>query len=458
MSDKKPVLLLVCGRSCGSIDWVLPALHAVEQEGNFDVIVFFKCETRHQRLQKSFRDLASILDSGNAGVLTKSKLLERLSIAQKWRVLLRSTLRQVHHRQPLKASKQLIHLAMQLALLPFTRSAYRANRLEDGIAAEVLASRLRHREVAYLFFDHPVDVPNYSPAFGDAEIVYYQHGTLSFDRLEDNWQHIEYMKRLEPLDAIPQRATWLIGSPREEQYYRRVGVPCRIFASGHPKFDPRWVHVLRQHAAPLRAPIGLPSNAGPRKRSVLFLSIPGWKFSNAAHRKRLLTQLFRVARKHHWDLHVKLHPDERKKHFQAIAQSAGCDNIQWCENSVSGAATHADFVVCFPTSAAMDAVAAGAPVIEFFDFTAQMHSSFVEANGGKTSIYRTEGLAEPANNEEDLGRIAERAAGDDGYLDRLRTAQHSKLAGLFAGHDRGTDRVLDLLGQLRNKDQSSRAA
>jgi hypothetical protein len=248
----------------------------------------------------------------------------------------------------------------------------------------------------------------------------------------------------EPLNVIPKRATWLIGNPREETYYRRIGVPCKIFTSGHPKFDPRWAAVLKRHADALDS--GQPTRRrGPK---VLFLSIPEWKFSDVSHRRRLLEQLLRVSAKHDWDLRVKLHPDERKESFREIAEAANCDHFLWCETSVSGGATQVDFVVCFPTSAAMDAIAAGAPVIEFFDFAGQMHSSFLDANGSKTSIYRTEGLVEPANSEAELEHVAQRAAAEEGYLKQLGASQHARLAALFEDHGGATDRVRTLLESL----------
>ena len=454
MSGQKPVLLVVCGRSCGAIDWVLPVLHRVEQSGHADVKLFFTSETIYQALEANFRDLASILESSDAEVLTKSRLLADLPIGERVRVLVRNTLRQVQLRRPLKALEKMVQLARQLLLLPFSRSVYRADRLVDALAASLLVDRLGGRDVAYILHDMPFDVPVYSPRFPHAQIVYFQHGTLTFERLEDNWTHIEYMKTQEPLNTIPAQTTWLIGSPAEETYYRRVGVACQIFASGHPKLDPRWAAVLKNHADDL-----VPQQAVSRgKPKVLFLSIPQWKFSDPLHRKKLLEQLFRVAAKHDWDLRVKLHPDERKERFRAIAAAADCDNFRWCETSVSGGATQADFVVCFPTSAAMDAVAAGAPVIEFFDFGGQMHSSFLDADGGKTSIYRTEGLVEPASSESELNRIACRVAEDKNYLNQLRADQHARLATLFVEHDQAADRILKLLQKLRGNARTRTAA
>jgi hypothetical protein len=454
MSSDKPVLLVVCGRSCGSIDWVLPVLHAVEQSGHADVKVFFTCETTYQMLQTYFRDLARILEYSEAEVLTKSRLLDDLPTGQKIGVLIRNTLRQVHLRRPLKALEKTVQLARQLFFLPFSRSVRRANKLADVLASDLLSNRLSGREVAYLFHDMPADVPIYSAGFPSAEIIYFQHGTLTFESLQDNWQHIQHMIAQEPLDAIPKRTTWLIGSPGEEQYYRRIGVSCRIFSSGHPKFDPRWAAVLKNHAGALNSH----SAAKRSKPRVLFLSMPEWKFSDASHRRRLLTQLFRVAARHDWDLRVKLHPDERREGFRAIASTAGFTNFQWCETSVSGGATQVDFVVCFPTSAAMDAVAAGSPVVEFFDFAEQKHTSFLDADGSKTSIYRTEGLVEPASSEAELDRVARRAAEDDGYLYKIRTDQHARLATLFVEHGSATDRILKLLESLRDTKRDRLAA
>jgi hypothetical protein len=454
MSSEKPVLLVVCGRSCGSIDWVLPVLHTVEQSGHAEVKVFFQCETTYQQLQTDFRDLASVLESSAAEVLTKSRLLEDLSTGRKTDILLRNTLRQVHLRRPLKALEKVAQLARQLFLLPFSRSVRRADQLADVLASGLLRDRLSGREVAYIFHDMPADVPIYSPRFPDAKIVYFQHGTLTFESLQDNWRHIKHMIAVEPLEAIPKRTTWLIGSPGEEKYYRRIGVGCRIFSSGHPKFDPRWAALLKNHADTLNSRPA--ANRG--KSSVLLLSMPEWKFSDGSHRRRLLAQLFRVAARHDWDLRVKLHPDERKESFRAIAAAAGFTNFQWCETSVLGGATLVDYVVCFPTSAAMDAVAAGSPVIEFFDFAEQMHTSFVDAHGSKTSIYRTEGLVEPASSEAELDHLARRAAEDDGYLNKIRADQHARLATLFVEHGGGTDRVLKLLENLRGTKRGRIAA
>jgi hypothetical protein len=179
--------------------------------------------------------------------------------------------------------------------------------------------------------------------------------------------------------------------------------------------------------------------------------MPDWKFTDSAHRRKLIEQLFRVSAKHDWDLRVRLHPDEKQEGFRAIATAANCDRLQWCETSVTGGATQADFVVCFPTSAAMDAVAAGAPVIEFFDFGEHMHTSFINEHGNQTSIYRTEGLVEAASSESELDDIARRFAEEDGYLEKVRAGQHARLAALFVEHDHATDRILELLESLRDK-------
>jgi hypothetical protein len=443
-SHEKPVLLVVCGRSCGAIDWILPVLRAVERSGRADVKVFFRMEATYRRLQSEFRDLSSVLETSEAEVLTKRRVLEDLSIGRRMGVLIRSTFRALELGRPRRALKSALQLLRQLSRAPFSRTVRRADKLDDGLTAGLLVDRLRTRDVAYVLHDMPADVPTYSRGFDEAEIIYFQHGTLTFERLEDDTRHIQHMRTQEPLDDIPERTIWLIGSPGEETYYRRIGVRCRVFSSGHPKFDPHWAAVLKNHSAPMDSQ----NPDGRGKPKVLFLSMPDWKFTDSTHRRKLIEQLFRVSVKHDWDLRVRLHPDENREGFRAIATAANCDRLQWCETSVTGGAAQADFVVCFPTSAAMDAVAAGAPVVEFFDFGEEMHTSYINEHGNKTSIYRTEGLVEAASSESELDEIARRSVEEDGYLEKVRAGQHARLAAIFVEHDHATDRILKLLDGL----------
>ena len=142
------------------------------------------------------------------------------------------------------------------------------------------------------------------------------------------------------------------------------------------------------------------------------------------------------------------HPEQLEPRFlQGVADSGGPLHLTTSAHQID----IVDLV-------GMDAVAAGAPVIEFFDFAEQMHTSFVDANGSKTSIYRTEGLVEPASNESELDQFTSRAAEENGYLKKIQADQHASLATLFVDHGSATDRILKLLESLHGTKQNRIAA
>ena len=152
---------------------------------------------------------------------------------------------------------------------------------------------------------------------------------------------------------------------------------------------------------------------------------------------------------------IRLHPAQTRDELeQILAPLVRTFNIGpledcWCHESVLPAAMRADVVVSFPSSAVMDAIAAGTPAIEYFDYHDQDWNSFVDAPEGKTSIYRQAGLVAAVNTPAELADFVRRTVHDSHFRAALCENQRRALAAVTQSSLPACDIILQRMADVR---------
>lgn len=442
----KPVILTVINTSWGAVDWVLPVLSHIHEEAWADLVVYFKTEEARRR-EDQFQDLAERLGR-IAAVLDAGDLTAALSPTEKAR-LVGQTLAQ--DRQAARRGLSAYGYAgVRLAALPCRRSVWRSSKIPDSLTMSLLRRRLQGRRVACLLHDFGARHDEaLHQAFPEAKVFVFPHGTNWWDESTQlGPEPTRWMRTMSP------EAVWLTGWAGDERYFRNHGLRCRVVACGQPKFDPLWV---RKICAPQRPPAPRAS-AGERSLTMLFLSRPLGKSTSKEQTREDIAAVLRVAARHRVRVLVKLHPNQRRKEVEPLLRAAGLADCDWRNTSVLAAATEADFAVALPSSAVMDAGAAGIPSFEYFDYSDQWYVSFVKDGDKTTSIYRREGLAEPVDTEPALDAWIARIRHEPHVLRELAERQQAALTRLLPIRAGAIEKATALLRDATLRSSQSIAA
>lgn len=424
----KPVrnVLVTCSVSWGGIDWLLPVLVALRERMAARVVVYFRTEGLF-RQRRQFADLHARLQQAGielvspAGLAAGIPWIEKLLVAwHAWR-----------------REGGLFTLLMR-CLTAWTGRFFAAGKLPGDQRVEWLAERFSGG-VDLLF--HDVGQRRHEALyeqFPAAQVAVYPHGTNSLAEQQIDFRTVEHLRVKPVIDAVPADAVWLTGRAEDLSYWRKLGVGCRIAAVGHPKLDAEWIEHVRQSAKEASG-----------KFRLLLLSMPPSKASNPPAFHRLLESFFQVARIQGVELLIKPHPRESLRKLRRLVRSTGLTDVEYVQESVLQAASRADAVVSFPSSAVMDAVAVGVPVIEYFDFTSQDYPSFIEVDGQRTSIYRASGLAVPVNTSSELVFTLAKWQANPQYRDEIARQQRAALDAVLASRCRAIDLALQAVTNRR---------
>lgn len=448
----KPTVLVVFGKSWGAIDWILPVLHRLRETDSARVVAYFRQEDAYSQAPR-FRDLASLFDATVEQVFTANKLLNELSLREKLLLLIANCLRDVFVNRRFLLGW--VYFLVQLACLPFARNIVRSNKLHETLVDKILRKRLPDHHVQWILqdFDNRSYAAFYQ-AFPAAEIFVFPHGTNWWDK------HQFEEKTYQAIKTIPPRATWLTGRAGDETIHRSIGLACTVAPLGHPKFDPAWIQEMITWSRKNRAQ-DQPAAKKPAL-TMLLLTRSMKRLADKRAFRDYAQGVFRVAARHGIHVAVKLHPTQKRGEIEELlAGLAERPTLSYVEIGVLCAAATADFVVAWPSSAVMDAVLAGTPVLEYFDcrnadfVQAAGMGSFIEAGGQMTSIYRHEQLVLPVDDEASFDQVVTRLVESTEYREDLAAEQHSILDELVPNRRGVIDRITGLI--LRSRANPTKA-
>ena len=128
---------------------------------------------------------------------------------------------------------------------------------------------------------------------------------------------------------------------------------------------------------------------------------------------------------------IRRHPRQDRTELEEYAELFSESAIKLSKHSVLASAQNAAVAICYPTSGCMDAIAAGIPVIEFFDYKGEHWPTFVPTSEGYTSIYRRAGLVRSVDSWEQLEAEIDRLVDDPIYRKKIITEQYQSLTRLI---------------------------
>lgn len=391
MSAESPTILVLIS-TWGAVDWIAPVLSEYKERHNAKIVLCFK-DTELLEKKNQYQDLFLILKTISHKIITPYQLIEKENLSRKEKIdLLLNRKQEAGGRWSLDLCKWLFKVLL---------------RPESKIPLRFISSSLFSRAIKKIFNGKPLNFIFHDDTrstfamicgeFPDSPTVLIPHGTL--------WYVKEYSNRLDSFGKgnfnLPENSMLLLGTPSDIPHFKALGIRSKFLAYGHPKFDHKWISKIRADKKGYKKMHHL--------RKILFLSMPVKKIGSEKKYKALLKDIFTVASENHSELFIRLHPQQSIKQFRKyIRNFPHIPALTYSENSVLNEASGVDLVISFPSSAVMDANAVGTPVIEYFDYSGQPYTSFIQASGQVTSLYRSKKLVQAANNYAELSDLVYR--------------------------------------------------
>lgn len=438
MSRPRTILAII-GSSWGTVDWLLPMLTAAQQARGARFYIYLRKPALHHDAER-YADLVSTIRSHGGKLLAPATVCCGLPLVVKILLCWQYWLHQVRVQRCFVKSS--LGLVWRLARSLVGKTPFRASK---NLPSRPLITALRWhvgQPVDLLFHDFERDdLSEFYREFNNAAIFVVPHGTnwLEERNTETSLRGFNEVSKWPP-DAMPENATLLTGRASDIEVFKKIGARCEVVPVGIPKFDPAWIARLNEHSAHL-APIQRHGAAG----TLLFLLMPMGKSSTKEAFCSHVEAVLRLAHRLKLRLLVKLHPRQSASEIHSVVRKFPGLDLHWCNTSVLRAAACADIVVSFPSSAVMDAVAAGKPVLEFFDYTGQDYATFVNSAGRTTSIYRKENLVVPINTSEQLETFVVRGLVDPCFLHSIACKQQAALDRLLEHRAGCIDRCLAMI-------------
>jgi len=389
-------VLVIINESWGEVDWLLPILFHLKKEWRAKIWVYFTSDT-------IFADGSDYVDL---------------------RCMLETVSQQIVTPATLGASDNL-----------------------DSVNEPKIANLHRLQEIAGEAVDlifHECGGENFNgilDLFPSAQVVAIPHGTFIY-----KWVGSELRgsyRRSMHFEAMRRDTVLLVGSELDREYFAALTGLKRIEVVGHPKLNRAWVNKMTQedwsdhHAG-----------EGPASKSeseILFLQYPGRRLSSQAKYADVNRTVFHQGKRHGLSVIVRRHPRQEPAQLAACIGAWPDSEVRLTKLSILASSRNILLAVCFPTSGCMDAIAAGIPVIEFFDFEGEAWPTFISTPSGCTSIYRENDLVLPADTNEQLEYEIDRLVQDPLYRESVAARQYESLARLIPMDGTGPAKACDRL-------------
>lgn len=386
-------ILTIITDSWGEVDWILPVLTALKEKYGATILVYFMKPGLREKGRMT-EDLEKCLCSTAVRIIGP----EQLGIQQK---------------------------------------------MQDDEKAARLCSAIPG-PVDFLLHDYAgLDMSHFYRAFPGAQVVVFPHGT-PIDTCFSAADRVEIEKKSH-YKSIPRNAVMLLGTPADTEHYRSLTGLSHIDACGYPKFEPEWVARLTKKSSEFRG-----------KPRILFLPIPKRKLTAPGSFESLLTQTARLCRAYSATLAIKVHPRQQQQEILSAIPATFHAGIAFENRSVLGCSADARLALCWPSSSCMDAIAAGIPVIEFFDFTNQRWNSFIQKENRTTSIYRDLGLVLPADTLFEASRLIRQLLSSELFYQHTIRAQQKALRTLQKNYGAVMEHLLKTVFAVHHGTDSTR--
>ncbi|MCB1090838.1 MAG: hypothetical protein KDL87_04865 [Verrucomicrobiae bacterium] len=388
-----PYLLFVSSRSWRTVDWFLPVLHEIHRRGLARIAVHF---TTAEHLKKPRpADLVEIL-SEFAEIHDPFTLLKGAPKA------FRNDLAKAVIRDALPAAGEAIRTRLKSRESPPSGAHRNPTPLADWFVstyllqkhqARQMAGRLAGAEVRWLVHDiGDFYAKGWYRWFPDARVAIVPHGTNSLAERTAESDRVDRRKAYYAGRQLHPEALWLLGRQEDEAFYRQLDLTGTFLGCGHPKFDPVWIEHLRQRSARSQS-----AGSTDSPRSLLLLLMPRSKTTKQSQYDAFVRGVCDLAARLGLRLIIKMHPSQHRREVRRLVPASFSRRVEWCRTSALDAATRSCVAISFPSSTIMDAVVAGIPAIELYDFSNETGSGGFNDGTGKTSLYRLLRLARPAN-------------------------------------------------------------
>ncbi len=396
-------ILVIINDSWGEVDWILPVLTHLKEKWTARISVFFNDDAIYNE-KSEYQDLHERLEVISKEIITPSKLKETV----KWRYRIFEILK--------LASKKLI----KVYLLPRYVKGLVSGDLRFVFTTHDLLKYKCGKNVDFIFHDFSgIDFTQYYRDFPQSKVVVFPHGTFIHGWIDNKLK--EEFSRFMYFQTIDRDALLLLGSHKDLAFFKTLTSLENIVITGHPKLEKIWVDSFA-----VRRIEGRFDNETRRFR-ILFIQYPKRRMIKKDVFESFVSTVLDIAESNNIEIIMKRHPRQDENELKSILERYRNLTMDFATESVLSAATRSDLAISFPSSACMDAIAAGIPVIEYFDYSSQKWTTFVKTDGGRTSIYRKLGLVVPANNGSELEQEIRRLTNDREYSDRIKTAQKKAL-------------------------------
>ncbi len=402
--------LVIINDSWGEVDWILPVLFQLKKELNIRIWIYFTSDDVFHE-SRNYVDLFLILREIAETLLYPSILGKQVALTKK---VIQFIARNFYFRIDLiRSIHRIFCLKMERSKLMFSNQ-------------ELLLLNIG-KNVDFLFHDYSgMDFSIYYDYYPKAKNIIFPHGTMIYEKIMPQIKN--EIKRISFYNSIRKDAHLIIGSENNLEYFSDITGLENISAIGYPKFDDEWKAKLSISSSSL---LDYRKN---KKIVLVLLLIPKRKISGENVYESLIEDIVQVSSSFKISLLIKKHPRQNDQEVDFILKKYSCHDIEIANTSALYACMHSDIAVCFPSSCCMDAVAAGIPVIEHFDYMNQFWPTLIRADNETKSIYRDLNLVAATNNRNELFEIISNIINKKYFTDNLLKEQMSAL-------DRFTDEI-----------------
>lgn len=408
MLKKNSSIIVIINNSWGSIDWVLPILFRFKEKYNANILIVIKDKIFYDKYfyQDLFKGLTDI-----GKLITPDTILRDYKISKK-KLFKKLVFRKKGERNYLNTK----YISCLIRLLFTNKRDMPVKYLPTSLITKIISTNLGSKSPNIIFHDDSGSLfLRLTRAFNDSQTIMVPHGTI--------WYEQEFIERIGEFGkenyALPENALVLTGVKEDLEFYNKMGVSSKIIYCSHPKFYKEWLKLIKQRALAER---------DNEKLTILFIAMPKSKVSSSSKFESLLTDIIAVVNENDASLVIRRHPRQSQNELEEIfANKLSGKSIIWSNNSVLMEAFRADLVISFPSSAVMDAVAAGVPTIEYFDYSNESFTTFLREENYTTSIYRKKFLVAEANNYEELSCLVKKLLSDEKYREKIKNSQQKAI-------------------------------
>jgi len=303
---------------------------------------------------------------------------------------------------------QLQQLAAQMDQVLRAERETRTQQIEDEYLRALFDGPLRDCDFDLILRDNCADFRLHFRIFERLPEVPVVRGEHGFDMTNRTLESVDETCREQnrKSEVLSGRSDlWLCCRKRVADLLTLCRTDAATAVVGYPRLDREWQEVVVRASQQEVMEAGVPDD----RPVILWITRPiAASYCNEESWTRITRATLRVFRQQP-DFHVivKAHPRQELERLHQELSELPRDRWTLWKGCTTSAASRADIAVSVWSSAVMDVLALGKPVIEFFEYAKE---SFVQArrpDGKISGGWREQGLVAPADSEADVHRLLE---------------------------------------------------